>query len=122
MTKKHILVVDDETAIRALLTEVLQLAGYRVSAAASAAEGMAVVRRNQPDLIIADLQMEETDGFDFIDELQTVVPGLPVVLLTGVLFDEEVIRTKLEGKIVGYLDKTVPLERIIAEVRRHLAD
>lgn len=120
MTKKHILLVDDEAAVRALLTEVLGNAGYRVSEAASAASALQKVRAETPDLVITDLQMDETDGFEFIDALHAAAPKLPVILLTGVMFDPVVIERTLAGKIACYIEKTSSLEDILSKVRRHV--
>lgn len=120
MSPKHVLTVDDETEVRALLTEALGASGYRVSGAASAAEARALLATQLPDLVISDLQMEDTDGYDFIDELHEKHPQLPIILLTGVLFDPSVINRAVAGKIAAYVDKTASLERILSEVRRVL--
>ncbi len=118
MNKKHVLTVDDESEVRALLAEALGGAGYRVTGAASAGEARALLRAGRPDLIVTDLQMEDTDGYDFIDEIHALYPDLPIVLLTGVMFDPGVIDKAVAGKIAAYVDKTASLERILAEVRR----
>jgi DNA-binding NtrC family response regulator len=116
----HILTIDDEQSIRYLLSEVLTASGYRVTGAETAAEGLEIVRRDPPDLIITDLQLEESDGFEFIEEVKQIAPSTPVVLLTGVLFDPMTIDELGEKKIAAYLEKTAPLERILREVRRIL--
>ncbi len=120
MSRKHVLTVDDESEVRALLTEALGAAGYRVSGAASAAEARALLATSTPDLVISDLQMEDTDGYDFIDEVHEKHPRIPIILLTGVLFDPAVIDRAVTGKIAAYVDKTASLERILSEVRRVL--
>lgn len=120
MKKKHILLVDDEAAVRALLTEVFHNAGYRISEAASSSAALEKVRAEAPDLVITDLQMDETDGFEFIDALHATAPKLPIILLTGVMFDPVVIERTLAGKIACYIEKTSSLEEITAKVRRHL--
>ena len=121
MSQKHILIVDDEDAVRGLLSEVLDGAGYRVTGVPSVALALEAVRAGRPDLIITDLQMDEADGFELIDALQERAPGVPVILLTGVLFDHAVIARLGAGKIAAYLEKTTSLDRILAEVARQLA-
>lgn len=117
---QHILTIDDEDQIRDILGQVLTSKGYRVSDAATAAAALAIVRRDPPDLVITDLQLEESDGFELIDELKSIAPGIPVILLTGVLFDTEVTQRLGEHQIAAYIEKTAPLERILQEVRRVL--
>jgi DNA-binding NtrC family response regulator len=117
---KHILTVDDESEIRELLREILTASGYRVSGASSTAEAMRVVRDDTPDLIITDLQLEESDGFDLVEQVRAVAPKLPIIMLTGVLFDPQVLRGPIGEKIAAYVEKTAPLERVLQEVRRQL--
>jgi DNA-binding NtrC family response regulator len=108
--KKHILAVDDEQAIRDLLQESLTLSGYRVSTAATLDEARKIARADRPDLVILDVQFEECDGFVLIDEFKKLCPDSPILLLTGIIFGDGAARQAI--------DKTVPLSRILDEVRR----
>lgn len=116
--KKHILIVDDEAAIRELLAQFLGSNGYRVTSVASAIEAERGIAGDPPDLIISDLQLEESDGLDLIARLKAQLPDTPIILLTGVLFDPEVVRDVLAHKVTSYLEKTSSLARILEEVRR----
>jgi DNA-binding response OmpR family regulator len=120
MKPSHILIVDDEAQIRSLLTEFLTRTGFRVTPVASAMEAQAAVASDPPDLIITDLQLEDSDGLDMIERLRTALPNTPVILLTGVLFDPKVAREVLSKKVSCYLPKTSSLSQILAEVRRLL--
>ena len=103
--KKHILIVDDEAAIRNLLAEYLTRSGYRVTAANSPIEAQQAVEQDPPLLVISDLQLADSDGLDMIDQLKTTLPNTPMMLLTGVLFDPKVVREVLSGKVSAYLEK-----------------
>ena len=116
--KKHILIVDDEAVIRDLLTEFLTFSGYRVTAVAMAREAKEIVRRDLPTLVVSDLQLEDSDGLQMIEQLKASNKDLPVILLTGVLFDPHVIEGTLSKKVSAYLPKTSPLSRILSEVHR----
>jgi DNA-binding NtrC family response regulator len=120
--KKHILSVDDEQPIRELLQESLGLRGYRVSTAATLADGRKIAGADRPDLIILDVQFDESDGFVLVDEFKSLYPTIPILLLTGVVFDTDVLREAIRKKVAGYLDKTVPLSRILSEVHRLIGD
>jgi|CXWL01.1.fsa_nt_gi two-component system response regulator GlrR len=113
---KHILIVDDEAVIRELLTEVLTMAGYRVSPAATAAAAKQLLLADRPDLMVTDLQLEQSDGLALLAEIKAAHPDMPTLLLTGVLFDEETVEARLRGKVSAYLPKTSPLKVIVAEV------
>lgn len=113
---RHILIVDDEAVIRELLAEVLTLSGYRVSQAATAAAAKKILRADPPDLLVTDLQLEQSDGLELLAETKASHPDLPTLLLTGVLFDEDTVETRLRGKVSAYLPKTSPLKVVIAEI------
>lgn len=118
--KQHILIVDDEAPIREILALMLGQTGYRVTEAASVREALEVMQRDPPALLISDLQLEESDGLAMIAEIKTTRPNLPVILLTGVLFEDEVVRGTLKDAVTAYLPKTTPLAKIQEEVRRIL--
>ncbi|MCX8155590.1 MAG: response regulator [Verrucomicrobiae bacterium] len=117
---KHILIIDDEAPVREVLGRALTRQTYRVTQAANAAEARQAVQQQRPDLIITDLQMEDTDGLELVRELKNLAPGVPVLLLTGVIFDPEVVEKTIRHRVEGYLEKTVPLQRVLEEVRRLL--
>ena len=116
--RKHILIVDDEAVIRELLEAFLSQAGYRVTAVPSALEAEAIAARDEPDLVITDLQLEESDGLEMVARLKAVLGETPMILLTGVLFDPKVVREVLHKKVSAYIEKTAPLSKILEEVRR----
>jgi len=120
--KKHILIIDDEESIRLVLANVLTTKAYRVSQASDALQAMDQVKSDPPDLIISDLQLEESDGLKLVEEIRGLLPKVPILLLTGIAFDTEVVRKTISKKVSAYLQKTVSLQRILQEVRRLLGE
>ena len=114
----HILAIDDEVPILDLLREYLQAHGYRVSTASTATEAKRTVASDPPQLILSDLQLQETDGLHLIEELRVTLPAVPVILLTGVLFEAQTIEENLKLKISAYVSKTAPLQTLLAEIHR----
>jgi two-component system OmpR family response regulator len=114
---KHILIVDDEADIRDLLTEFLGQNGYRVSPVPTAIEAERIVDKDPPQLIISDLQLEDSDGLDMIARVKAKRPEIQVILLTGVYIDPRVVRETLGEKVGAYIQKTSPLTKILEEVR-----
>ena len=117
----HILIVDDEAPIREVLSEALACAGYRVTPAASVEEAMRIVVADTPNLVITDLQLEESDGFELADQIKGIAPDVPILLLTGVLFEDQAVHVTAGNKIAAVLEKTASLARVIEEVKRLLA-
>lgn len=120
--KKHILIVDDEADVRDVLAQALTVKGYRVTAAEAGHEALRIVKADAPQLLISDLQMEDSDGLELISQIKEVLPGIPVILLTGMIFDPEVIRDTISKKVSCYIEKTSSLQKVTQEVQRLLGD
>jgi DNA-binding NtrC family response regulator len=120
--KKHILSIDDEADIRELLEEALTMRGYRVSTAAEPELAKKIIKQDPPNLIIMDFQIEEGDGFVLIEDIKRLGPDIPILLLTGAVFDRTVVRDTIEKKVSRYLDKTASLSTIVSEIERLLGD
>ena len=80
---KHILVVDDDEAIRSLLKTILEPEGYEVSSAADAKEAIRLFRRNPSDLIITDIIMPEQEGLKTIFDLRQEHPDVRIIAISG---------------------------------------
>ena len=119
---KHILSIDDEADIRELLQEALTIRGYRVSTAAEPEQAKKIIKEDPPQLIIMDFQIEEGDGFVLMEDIKRLAPGVPVLLLTGAVFDRGTVRDTIEKKVSRYLDKTASLSTIISEIETLLGD
>ncbi|GAB5560766.1 MAG: hypothetical protein SynsKO_24130 [Synoicihabitans sp.] len=115
--KKNILTIDDEEVILNLLSEFLTSSGYEVQRASTPTEARAVVARTTPDLIITDLQLEKSDGLELVASLRETLPDIPVILLTGVWFDEATVDENLSKKISAYHNKTAPLTELIRKIQ-----
>ena len=82
--KYVILCIDDDPDIRESMRIILSTSGYIVNEAASAEEGLRVVRRDPPDLIIVDLMMEEIDaGTSFVMQMKARGNQAPIYLLSS---------------------------------------
>jgi diguanylate cyclase (GGDEF)-like protein/putative nucleotidyltransferase with HDIG domain len=79
----RILVLDDEEPIRRVLEYYLISQGCSVKTAPHGRAGLELLLREEFDLVVVDLQMEEMDGFAFIEEARRIWPGLGVVPMTG---------------------------------------
>ena len=81
----EILVVEDDDAIRGLVTEVLRDDGYLVTEAANGAEALAYVGGHTPDLIVLDLMMPVMDGWTFVEECRRRVccSEVPIVVTSA---------------------------------------
>lgn len=79
----HILLIDDEPAVRLGFEQFLKGSGYRVTSAADGREGMRLLRQQNPDLIITDIMMPEMDGLEILIEIKKQHPNIPVIAISG---------------------------------------
>jgi diguanylate cyclase (GGDEF)-like protein/PAS domain S-box-containing protein len=109
-TRPLILVVDDDTAIRELVREALELFQFDVIEARNGAEGVASFTRHKPALVVMDVRMPEMDGFQACAAMRRV-PGrasTPILILTG-LDDTESIKSAYEAGATDFASKPVNL-------------
>jgi two-component system response regulator HydG len=112
-------VVDDDAAIRELLSFIVTGAGYEVDAFSSGAEVLTHSGR-PPDAVLLDLMMPEIDGVQVLKELTRRFPNLPVVMITA----DNDIRRAVEVTKLGaydYLVKPVDQERLLTTLDRALS-
>ncbi|MHB8910131.1 MAG: PAS domain S-box protein [Syntrophales bacterium] len=116
-----ILVADDEEVILEVSTEMLTSLGYRVYAARSGQEALAVFRekRDEIDLIILDMIMPGISGGETFDRLRAVNPSIRVLLSSGYSINGEA-KTIMERGCNGFLQKPFHLEKLSGKIREML--
>lgn len=79
----NLLLVDDDPSLLKLLGMRLTSEGFHVTTAESGQEALRLLAREQIDLVISDLRMDEMDGMALFAEIQKHQPGMPVIILTA---------------------------------------
>jgi signal transduction histidine kinase/DNA-binding response OmpR family regulator/CHASE3 domain sensor protein len=118
----RVLVVDDDPSAVELMSGYLKHSGYRVSAAYSGADGIALAHSEHPDAILLDLLMPEISGFEVVGALKDdpATAQIPIIVVTSKLLTAE-DRNKLNKDVVAILEKAeFRQEMLAAEVRRAL--
>ena len=81
--KARILIIDDDLNIRMTLSDILTSQGHRVIEIAQAQEGVDIIQKKNPDLLITDLGMPDLTGWEVAKAAKKINPQLPVILITG---------------------------------------
>jgi CheY-like chemotaxis protein/phosphoribosyl 1,2-cyclic phosphodiesterase len=117
-----ILIVDDDEDLRLLAGRVLKQSGHFVSEAPGGAEALEIIRGNQPDLIILDLNMPPPDGIEVLRILRSrkETASLPVVVLTA-RGDESSTRLSFDVGATDFLSKPFTPPQLDARVRTSFA-
>ena len=113
----HILVVDDEPALRRALRRLLEKKGWTVVEAGASAEALEVVGRGGVDAVICDIRMPGGSGIEFYDEAIKRHPGMAkrVVFLTAAAQDADILR-QVEGRGAPLLSKLYELDLAVDAV------
>ncbi len=121
MTRSRILVVDDEPGIVDIARANLEGQGYSVIGAYDGEEALTKIREEKPDLVILDILMPEMDGWDVLERIESdpELSGIPVIMLTARVSDEDVLRG-LETGAVEYMTKPFYPQDLVAAVKINL--
>lgn len=108
----RVLVVDDEDGLVASLSAAFTFQGWQVLAATTGADAVLLARRESPDVVILDIGLPDTDGFDVLERIRAILPDAGVIFLTA--------RDALEDRVSGirqgaddYMTKPFSLEEVI---------
>jgi len=121
MPKKQILVVEDQDLLLMAIRDVLEMEGYQVITAGDGVEGLQVMERFVPDLIVADISMPRMDGYKFFEVVHSRPEWVPIpfVFLTARAEKED----RLRGKAMGaedYLVKPFDPQELLVVVRSRI--
>jgi len=116
----RILVVDDEEAIREIVSSMLTSAHYKCKQARSGVEALALLDSGEEfELMLSDLMMAELDGIGLLERSKERFPDMPVVMVTAV-HDISVALGALRNGAYDYVLKPFEREQLLATVRRAL--
>src|ERR1035441_3428227 len=118
---KRILVIDDEDYLREMVHMALVQKGYEVIDAENGAVGIDKARKELPDLILCDVNMEKVDGYLTLSSLRSgrTTAGIPFILMTG-LADNAGMRHGMELGADDYLPKPFTIDALYAAVEARL--
>src|SRR5687767_6967909 len=117
--KPRILVIDDEAAIRDSLRMILEYEDYQFMGAASGQEGVALVQRDRPDLVLLDIKMPGMDGIEVLRKLHGLDETLPIVMISGHGTTATAVEAIRSGA-TDFLDKPLSSERVIVTLQNAL--
>jgi len=116
MSEVRALIVDDSSVMRKIVERSLRQAGLdplAVHEAGSGIEGLEILRIQQMDLILSDINMPSMDGLEFLRQIraQNLAPGVPVVMITTES-SEEHVKQAIQAGAQGYIRKPFTAEQV----------
>ena len=121
MTKPIVLLVDDESALRQAVTEILESMGVSVFSAVGATEALMLIGDLTPDLLLCDVMMPDFDGLSLIRQLRadTRWDDLPILVVSALATGRDQAAAQ-EAGADGFLAKPFTTEELREAVGRHL--
>jgi len=118
---KTILIMDDNSTFRRLISHTLRRAGYRILSATNGAQGLEIMSEDPVDLVIADLAMPVMDGFAFLKEVRADPrwSKVPVIMLTASGIDQDRVAARAQGAN-GFLTKPTSSWELVETVKAAL--
>lgn len=115
--KRKLLIVDDQNGIRFLLAEVFNSEGYQTFQAANGKLALAIVEREDPDLVLLDMKIPGMDGLEILKRIKKSHPGMKVIMMTAYGELDMIEEAKETGALMHF---TKPFD--IEDLRRVVND
>ena len=122
MTKKKILVVEDEESLLKLQSILLTIRGYTVEGATDGQAALEAVETMNPDLILLDIMLPKIDGLEVCRQVKTNVATrhIPIIMLTAKKSKEDLVMGEQAGADM-YITKPYKLSMVIENIQRLLS-
>lgn len=121
MADKKILIIDDDAHLREGLCEVLDIEGFSCFEAANAKTGIESARKNKPEVVIMDIQLPDSSGFQICQELRRHSKDVVLIMMTGRFLSSE---EKTQGFELGadeYITKPFDIRELSVRIRQLLS-
>lgn len=119
MAKGRILVVDDESAICELITEVLRISDYEYAVASDGVTALNEIRKNHFDLIILDVNLPKMDGFTVLEKVRESAPTQPIIMISARTEKNDVTHGLRLGAD-DYIRKPFSVEELLLRIENRL--
>lgn len=115
------LIIDDDPAVAKFLVTYLKQKGHSCESLTEGFRTASWLEHNQCDVVIVDLNMPKVDGISLITYIREMSSTLPIIVFTGVGYDEERMHAALRAGANGYVSKNLPIEQLYCVLSRVLA-
>jgi len=116
---ENILVVDDDTELKKVLSSILSEAGYAVETVENGKQAIRVSEKKRFDLALIDIKLPDMEGTELLHRLKEKQPHIVMIIITGFPTIENAMETVNEGAD-GYILKPFDIPKLLETIRKHL--
>jgi len=113
-----ILIVDDEPPVRELFEDLFRSENCSSISCATGEEALEYVKKEKFDVVLLDIKLPDMNGLEVLKNIRDIHKTLPVVMITGFGYDEELIAKSKQFGCSGYIGKNMPVAQIIATFKQ----
>ncbi len=113
-----ILIVDDEPPVRDLFGDLFKREDCHSVACASGEEALEYLKNDVFDVVLLDIKLPGMSGLEVLKNIRDTHKNLPVIMITGFGFDEDLIAKSKQFGCSGYIGKNMPVAQIIATFKQ----
>ena len=107
--KKKVLVIDDELSLCEVIKDFLDSLGYQTYMAIDAIQGLEMIEREKPDVVLLDILMPEVSGLECLQRIKKSRPNTIVIIISG-MQDEELAKSAIRHGAYDYITKPFDLD------------
>ncbi|OGR99477.1 MAG: hypothetical protein A2V88_04555 [Elusimicrobia bacterium RBG_16_66_12] len=116
-----LLIIDDDAHLRESLAEVLELDGFECHQAGAAKEGISAAQKIEPEVVIMDIQLPDSSGFQICQELRKRSKTMILIMMTGRFLSSEEKKQGFELGADEYITKPFDLAELSARIKQLLS-
>ncbi|SPE60055.1 Response regulator receiver protein (modular protein) [Verrucomicrobia bacterium] len=117
--RRRVLIIDDDPAVRASISRVLQAAGYDVATAGNAQDATVRFGSESIDLVLLDLNLPPESGWDVFERLSARLPLVPIIIITGMTNQA---RTALAAGVGALFEKPIEVPALLETMDQLFAE
>lgn len=123
MSKKKILIADDEVDITFVIQVALEKEGFEVVVANDGVQAFEKIKEIKPDLVVLDIMMPKMDGQSLNTKLKESeeTKSIPVIIITGRGQMKEFFSNQTGGQVADYMEKPFPVKKLTDKIKEVLA-
>ena len=114
------LIIDDDPSIARFLVTYLRQKGHSCEALTDGFQTGNWLDQHDCEVVVVDLKMPKVDGISLITFIREIDPNLPIIVFTGVGYDEDQMHAALRAGANGYVSKNLPIEQLYCVLARVL--
>ncbi len=118
----NILIVDDDADILKNIKEILGPFNYNIMTTVSPREGLALLEKNDFDILITDIKMEEMNGFELIKRAKNINQGIEIIVISA-YYDQNLVNSLENHDISLFLEKPINIKKFfdkLTEIKNNL--